>query len=119
MSKLKDKKVAVYEIVSRRDISGSETTVKKYIHDKNNLWAYVREMSEKEMFSAKAVGVDTTTVFILNYNEKLKCGQYIDFKNNSFLIEQIDGFEYYKRDLTIRAKRIDVGEILYEEYDKQ
>ena len=119
MSEIKDKKIAIYEIASKRDTHGNEIKAKKYIHSKCGLWAYVREMSKREKFAAKAVGTELSTVFKINYNKKIKVGQYIEFKGETFLVESVDGYEYYKRDLTLNAKRTVPETAVYDEYDEQ
>ena len=119
MSEIKDKKIFIYEITAKRDTQGNEIKAKIYIHSKTGLWAYVREMSEREKFAAKAAGSELSTIFKVNYNKKIKAGQYLEFKGETFLIESVDGFEYYKRDLTLNAKRIVPETAVYDEYDEQ
>jgi SPP1 family predicted phage head-tail adaptor len=118
MSEIKDKRIFIYEIVAKRDTHGNEIKAKKYIHPRIGLWAYVREMSEREKFSAKAAGAELTTVFKVNYNNKIKAGQYLEFNGDTFLIESVDGFQYYKRDITLNAKRIVPETAVYDEYDE-
>ena len=118
MSEIKDKRIFIYEIVSKRDTQENEIKAKKYIHSKIGLWAYVREMSEREKFTAKSTGVENTTVFKVNYNALIKAGQHIDFKGETYIIQSIDGYEFYKRDLTVRAVRTNIGETVYEQYDE-
>ncbi len=118
MSEIKDKRIFIYEIVSKRDTQGNEIKAKKYIHSKIGLWAYVREMSEREKFASKSTGIETTTIFKINHNPLIKAGQYIDFKGEAYIIKSVDGYEFYKRDLTVRAVRLDIGEAVYEEYDE-
>lgn len=105
MSEIKDKLIAVYDIKTNRDIYGNECKSKLYIHDQNLLHAYVRELSEREKFVAKANDSEQSTVFKVNYNEKLKAGLYLEFRGETYLIKSVDGFEFYKRDLTLRADR--------------
>ncbi len=119
MSEIKDKRIFIYEIVAKRDTHGNEIKAKKYIHSKIGLWAYVREMSEREKFAAKTAGAEVSMVFKVNYNKKIKAGQYLEFKGETFIMESIDGFEYYKRDLTLNAKRIVPETAVYYEYDEQ
>lgn len=113
MSEIKDKLISVYEIKAKRDIYGNECKVKRYIHDRNRLRAYVRELSEREKFAAKASGSEQSTVFKVNYNEKLKAGLYLDFRGESYFIKSVDGFEFYRRDLTIRAERVNPEPVDY------
>lgn len=118
MSEIKDKKIAVYEIQTDRNTQENEIKVKHYIHSRNNLWAYVREISDKEKFTAKSVGSETSIMFKINYNAKIKAGLYLEFKGETYIIESVDGYEYYKRDLTLRARRTEPEAIIYEQYDE-
>ncbi|MGI6593694.1 MAG: phage head closure protein [Christensenellales bacterium] len=116
MSQIKDKLIAIYDIKAERNLNGDEVKVKKYIHDKSKLHAYVRELSEREKFSAKAVGAEQSTVFRVNYNSKIKAGQFLEFRDDTFLIQSIDSYEFYKRDLLIRAIRCKAEGTDYEEH---
>jgi SPP1 family predicted phage head-tail adaptor len=118
LSEIKDKFIAVYEVKAGRDIHGNECLVKRYIHGRNKLRAYVRELSEREKFAAKASGSEQSTVFKVNYNPKIKAGLHLDFRGESYLIKSVDGFEFYKRDLTVRAERVKPEVTDYEEYDE-
>lgn len=116
MSQIKDKYVSIFEIENERDLNGNEVKVKRYIHGKNKLFAYVRELSHREKYASKELGVDTTILFRINHNKKVRVGQYIEFREYTYLINSIDSFEYYQRDLTIQAKRVKPEVYDYEEY---
>ena len=118
MSEIKDKFIAVYEVKAGRDVYKNECKVKWYIHGKDRLHAFVRELSEREKFAAKAAGFDQSIVFKVNYNKKLKGGLYIEFRGETFVIKSIDGYCWYERDLTIRAERVKPEVTEYEEYDE-
>lgn len=118
MSEIKDKKIAVYAVVTDRDLWDHEIKVKRYIHDRNKLWAYVRELSEREKFAAKAAGSEESTVFKVCHNSKLKAGLYLEFLGETYQIKSVDGFEFYKRDLTIRADRCTPEVTDCEKYDE-
>ena len=105
MSEIKDKIIGVYAVETDRGLSGDERKVKRYIHDRNNLHAYIRELSEREKFAAKAAGSEQSTVFKVNYNAKLKAGLYLEFRGETYRIADINGYERYERDLTLRASR--------------
>jgi SPP1 family predicted phage head-tail adaptor len=117
LSEIKDKLIGVYEIKAGRDLWQNECKIKRYIHDRNRLRAYARELSEKEKFAAKASGSEQSTVFKVNYNPKLKAGQYLEFRGETFVIKSIDDFEFYMRDLTIRAERVKPEPADHEEYE--
>lgn len=118
MSEIKDKKIGVFEIVPQRNLKGDEVKVKRYIHGRNKLHAYVRELSENEKFAAKATGSEQSIVFKVNYNERIKAGQRIEFRGETYSIVSVDAFEFYRRDLTLRAMRIKPEVYDYEEFDE-
>jgi len=105
MSQIKDKKIGIFAVVPERDLGGNEVKVKRYIHGVDGLHAYVRELTEREKFAAKAAGAEQSILFKVNYNPRIKAGLYLEFRGDTYAIASVDGFEYYKRDLTIRAVR--------------
>ena len=118
MSEIKDKLIGIFEVKAERDINKNEVKVKRYIHGINRLHAYVRELSEREKFAAKAAGSEQSAVFKINYNGRARTGLYIEFRGDTFVIKSVDGFEFYRRDLTLRAERVKAEAYDYEEYDK-
>lgn len=117
---VKDKKVQVFGIKTAVK-DGYEVVVKTYIHSKGSggLWAFVRELSENERFSAKAVQVEETTQFKIVYNPKITTELYVEFGGKTYDIVSIDKFEFNKTDLVIRANEILApvyDEVCYEDY---
>lgn len=117
---VKDKKVQVFDIKTAVK-DGYEVVVKTYIHSKESggLWAFVRELSENERFSAKAVQVEETTQFKIVYNPKITTELYVEFGGKTYDIVSIDKFEFNKTDLVIRANEILApvyDEVCYEDY---
>jgi SPP1 family predicted phage head-tail adaptor len=118
MSEIKDKIIAIYDINTARDLWDNEVKIKRYIHNRNKLHAYVRELSENAKYAAKAVGSEQSTVFKVNYNAKLKAGLYIEFRSETYVIQSVDGYEWYERDLTLRAVRCKPEVVDHESYDE-
>ena len=116
MAQIKDKKIAVYSVETGRDLNGNEIKVKRYIHTHNGLWAYARELSEKEKFAAKAAGAEQSILFKVNYNKRIRAGLRLDFRGGTFVIQSVDGYEFYERDLTLRAERVKAEVYDAEEY---
>ena len=116
----KDKKVRFFRI-STKVIDGYEKVIKTYIHSKESggLWCYVRELSENERFSARAVQVEETTQFKVVYNPKIVNELFLEFNGKTYDIVSIDGKEHNKTDLVIRANEIlapSFDEVEYENY---
>ena len=103
--------------VSRSVVYHSQVVVVK-IRGKDRLHAFVRELSEREKFAAKAAGADQSILFKVNYNAKLKAGLYLEFRGETFVIKSVDGYQWYERDLTLRAERVKPEVTDYEEYDE-
>ena len=116
----KDKKVKFFKI-NTKVVDGYEKVVKTYIHSKESggLWCYVRELSENERFSARAVQVEETTQFKVVYNPKIMNELFLEFDGKTYDIVSIDGKEHNKTDLVIRANEIlapSYDEVQYENY---
>ena len=110
-SEVKDKRISVFEITTDRSARGFERKVRKPVTKTEKIWAYVRELSEKEKFAGKAAGVEQSVLFKVNYHPTIKAKQYIEFRGAFYQIVSVDGFEMYKRDLTIRAVECTLPEV--------
>jgi len=110
-SEIKDKRISIFEIVTDRTNRGFERNIKKPVTKTEKVWAYVRDLSEKEKFAGKAAGVEQSVLFKINYDPAVKAGQYIEFKGAFFRIVSVDRFEMYKRDLPIRAVECELPEV--------
>jgi SPP1 family predicted phage head-tail adaptor len=119
VSQIKDKTIGIFEVKAERDLSGNEVKVKRYIHGVARLHAYVRELSEREKFAAKAAGAEQSILFKVNYNKRIRAGLQLEFNGEAYAIESVDGYEFYQRDLTLRAVRVKAEGHDYAEYDEQ
>ena len=116
----KDKKVRFFRLETKI-IDNFEKIVKIYIHSRESggLWCYVRELSENERFSARAVQVEETTQFKVTYNPKITNNLYIEYAGKTYNIVSIDKFEFNKTDIVIRANETLApvyDEVEYENY---
>ena len=116
----KDKKVRFFRIETKI-VDDYEKVVKTYIHSRESggLWCYVRELSENERFSAKAVQVEETTQFKVVYNPKINNELFLEFKNKTYDIVSIDKYEFNNTDIVIRANETlapNYDEVEYEDY---
>lgn len=117
---IKDKKIKLFRLLSTKN-NGYEEVVKQYIHSEisGGLWAFVRELSETERFSAKAVQVDETILFKVVFNPKITSDLYIEFGENTYNIVSIDKYQFNKTDIVIKANQIPApvyDEVQYEQY---
>ena len=117
---VKDKKIKVFGLKTRV-VDTYEQVVKNYIHSEESggIWAYVRELSENERFSAKSAQVEETIQFKIVYNPKIINELFIEFDGKTYEIVSIDKFEFNKTDLVVRANEILApvyDEVEYEDY---
>ena len=116
---VKDKKVRVFKIETKRQ-DGYEVKVKHYLHeDGSGIWAYVRDLSEKEKFAALAVNVDQSIVFKITYNRKLTHDIMFEFEGDTYKKASTDHFEFNKTDLVIRAERCQPPQFDEVQYDNK
>ena len=101
---IKDKKIRMFKATGQA-VSGFERVWKKYIHSKKSggVWAYVRHLSEREQFAAKAVNREETILFKVAYHPKITNDLYVEFAGKTFNIVSIDPYEFNNTDLVIRA----------------
>ena len=116
----KDKKVRFFRLETKI-IDNFEKIAKIYIHSRESggLWCYVRELSENERFSARAVQVEETTQFKVAYNPKITNNLYIEYSGKTYNIVSVDKFEFNKTDIVIRANETLApvyDEVEYENY---
>jgi len=99
---LKDKKI---EILEGRNVA-EPGNMPRYewtpIHE-GKLWAYVRHLSAREYYAAKAVQAEEEMLFIINWRNDITTDMIIKYKNRYFYIIRIDTFEGYKGDIKIYA----------------
>ena len=105
--RVKDKKIRAFKTAIQA-VSGFERIVKKYIHSKNSggVWAYIRHLSERERYAAKAVQSLETMLFEVAHSPKLTDDLYIEFAGRTYRVVSIDPYEFDKTDLVIRAEEV-------------
>lgn len=102
-TEIKDKRIRIYTVETDRSASGYERKQSKAVTKTERVWAYARQLSEKERFAAKAAGTDQSMLFKIGYNASVSSGQYVDFKGKTYRIESVDRFEFNRQDLVLRA----------------
>ena len=120
MKENKDKKVQIFRLETRL-VDSYEQVVKIYIHSKESggIWAFVRQLSENERFSAKAVQIEETTQFKIVYNPKINNELFIEFNGNTYQIVSIDKYQFNHTNLVINANQVlvpEFDEVMYENY---
>jgi len=119
--KVKDKKVRAFNATVQA-VWGFERTLKKYIHSESSggVWAYVRQLSERERHVAMAIQSDEDILFEIAYSPKITAGLFLEFNDKTFKVISVDPYEYNKTDLIVKAKEVappTLDEVEWGEYD--
>jgi SPP1 family predicted phage head-tail adaptor len=107
---VKDKKVIIYNETEIQDDIGNWVTAYQPIHP-GSLWAYTRQLSQKEYFAAGTAGYKEDMQFIINWRRDIKPGMLIYYRETWYVIDRVDTFEGYKEDLKLLAKEATQAEI--------
>ncbi|MBM7650531.1 SPP1 family predicted phage head-tail adaptor [Bacillus ectoiniformans] len=103
----KDKKITIVETVIIKDEDGFATEVTRPVAGCENIWAYYRQASADEFYSAATTNYKIEVVFKISWRQELQPeGLKILFKGKKYAITRIDDYEGYKKDLTIYAYTI-------------
>ena len=119
--RVKDKKVKAFNATTKA-LWGFERVFKKYIHSEasGGLWAYVRQLSERERETAKAIQHDEDIKFEIAFHPKITTDLMLEFAGKTYSIVSVDPYEYNKTDLIVKAKEIPpptYDEVEWGEYD--
>lgn len=104
---MKDKKISIGQNQITVDEYGYETEEFKIIDDCNNIWAYYRHLSAKEIYASNTNVLKSNVLFMINYNKELlktfkkNKDLILKYNENNYNIEYIDDFEGYMSDLKL------------------
>lgn len=102
---LKDKKIS---IIAYRELGRDEYNDPIHewgaIENGENIWAYVRQLSGREIFAAAQVQAEEEMLFVVNWRDNVDTSCQIEYKGLKYDITRIDTYEGYKDDLKIYAK---------------
>ena len=99
MMKLKDKKIEILAVTNTINENGYAVESLQPIG--LPVWAYYRQLSGKEYYSANAEQVQEECLFQINYRADLSTRHVICFKGVLYDITRVDDYEGYKADLTL------------------
>ena len=100
--KLKDKKIELVAFNSIINENGYPVTVETTIA---RVWAYFRQLSGSEYFSANAEQVKEEVLFQINYRDDVNTSCCVRYNGALYDITRVDVFEGYRADLTLYCKR--------------
>ncbi|WKY47861.1 phage head closure protein [Eubacteriaceae bacterium ES3] len=101
---LKDKKIQIFKEDYTENVLGEQVPTLVALHA-GSLWAYVRQLSAKELYEAAAIQSDEEMLFVINWRndiDPVTC--VIKYKGLYYDIKRVDTFEGYKQDIKIYAE---------------
>lgn len=100
---LKDKKISILKPSKGQDKDGYP--IDELIPIAENIWAYYRQLSGREVFAAMTVNAQEEVVFEIGWRNDIDTTMKIQYKGNTYDITRIDDFEGYKNDLKLFASK--------------
>ena len=101
--KLKDKKIEILAVTHTQDPEGYSIETLTPISPP--MWAYLRQLSGKEVYAAMSVQAVEEVQFVINWRDDITPRHIVRYKGVDYDITRVDTFEGYKQDLTLYAKR--------------
>jgi SPP1 family predicted phage head-tail adaptor len=102
---LKDKKISIQQRTTITDPDGFQTTVWADVPGCSNIWAYYRQASGSEFYTAASTENKVEAIFEINYHAGLSTDMYVLFRGQYYGITRIDDYEGYKDTLRLEAYR--------------
>lgn len=99
--KLKDKKIELLRPQFYTDAVGNR---KQRLVPVATVWAYYRQLSGDEIYRVTTQATEEV-LFRINYRDDVTTDTVIRFRGALYDVTRVDGFEGYKRELTVYAKR--------------
>lgn len=101
--RLKDKKIIIYNYTNVAEPGNMPQKKWKPIHP-GTLWAYVRQLSQKEWYGSAQTQNQEERLFVINWRSDIDTYMNIFYKGKWYEIVRIDPYEDYKSDLQIYVK---------------
>lgn len=103
---LKDKKIIIYERVTIR-VPGEQLKFKYKPTHPNKLWAYVRQISTREMAAAMQVFTLDTMIFAINWRpDIITLDNIVYYKGIYYSVVRVDTYEGYKDTIKLYVNEI-------------
>lgn len=103
---LKDKKITIYKETNIGEPGRLPKRSYKPIHP-GKLWAYVRQLSQKELFYASGDYTQETTLFEINWrSDVIPLEHFVEYQGTFYEIKRIDTYEGYKDVIKITASEV-------------
>jgi len=110
---LKDKTAYIYKIgASYKDEYGVTHRGQITQITGSPLWCYARQNSQSLSFTNGIAHVnEESRFFVFNYNEEIKQGCLIKYRNSWYTIQRVDTTDDYRGDMFVYADDTPLGEI--------
>lgn len=106
---MKNKKITIQHYTTIVTPSGFEEQTWLPLLGGENIWAYYRQASGSEFYTAATVNEKVEAIFQINWRNDIDTSMQILYNNEKYNITRIDDFEGYKTDLKIYAYKVNEG----------
>lgn len=101
--KLKDKKIDILYADHEADECGNNILKLKPVA--LSVWAYFRQLSQKEIYTALETQTPEEVLFQISYRLDITIAHVIRYKSVLYDVTRVDVFEGYKSDLTLYCEQ--------------
>jgi SPP1 family predicted phage head-tail adaptor len=100
--KLKDKKIEILKATFTKDKIGQGIENLEPIAPP--VWAYFRQLSQKEIFACSATHVAEEVLFVVNYRADISTRNVVRFRGRLYDVTRVDLFEGYRGEVGVFAR---------------
>lgn len=117
---LKTKKIYVYKEIEELSENSDIIRYKKYLNKSKEdfYWAYIRQVSAKEMGLDKSSNYNEEIEVVMNYKSNLEIGMLIEYDGKVYRINSIDNLFFLRTEIKLRALAIKPDEYIKVEWSK-
>ena len=106
---LKDKKAQIYKGRSERDPEGFSSIEKYYPIAANPIWCYSSQLSQTDVFIARAYSQTETRFFVFNHYDGIEVYDIIKYRNAWYRVTRVDTADDYNGDVFVYVENAKGG----------
>lgn len=119
----KDKFIKIYKLSKKRVRNESRSSIvvqKEYLHPANqSVRAYIRQLSATERFNSGSHQDSRDYEIVINYRPGVTTDCYIEYRESTYKVDGVDGYELKQTELKLRAHEQSPDEEAEEVADKE
>lgn len=105
----KDKQVKLIKRTATNNAGGYARVTYQYMTE-GSIWAYTRQLSQDQMYAARAYMTQEERFFVVNYRNDLKLYDMVEYKGVFYSITRLDTQDDYNTELFIYVEKAKPGD---------